>query len=106
MWKYIVTYLIIKTTTIPCKMPEPQPDEFGRMPTLLMQTAQICYVTDTVKMSKTFAVRDSALAFIGRGTDNGQRITFSVSDLGVLANFQLDSVKVKNRGHRHEYLSP
>lgn len=94
MFKYIVTYIIVYSTIIPCERPKPTTDEFGRASYPLIQTSELCYKMDTVKMMKEFTNRKEAVGFIQRGSDKKNQGWPNFNE-GVLDSFKLDSIKIK-----------
>lgn len=97
MWKYVVTWVIIKLVYIPCPQSEPTEDEFGRTSSLQIETMQACFRTDSINKSKEFLIKNEAINFIKRGQDKKAQGWVPLT-YGDLVNFKLDSIKIKKGG--------
>lgn len=99
MIKYIVTWLVINSYSVPCPVQPPIEDEYGRVTQPSMQLAIVCYKSDTTFKTKEFVSRKEAIEFIKKGEpDSVYRLYGSMWPLinnAVLAGFKLDSIITK-----------
>lgn len=92
MWKYIVTYIIIKTITVACSEAPLEVDEFGRVKSPGMTLDIICTEDDTTYMERVFDSKKEAVMFIKKGQDRKAQGWEPRNGLGELSLFKLDSV--------------
>lgn len=98
MWKYIVTWFIVKTIIVEC--PEIiQYDEFGREIQRPYVTMEGCYKNDSLFKEKVFDEKNEALKFIERGKKDQIRSPFGPH----LVNFILDSIPAIQYTCKHPY---
>lgn len=102
MWKYIVTYLIIKTIVADCPPTMQSEDEFGRVAEMQsIQGSLGCYRDDTTFKEKYFDTRQDAISFIKRGQDKKASGINPKMSMGELSNFKLDSIPLKQFECKH-----
>ena len=90
MWKYIVTWIIVKVSVIACP-PVIEYDEFGREIEKLYEPSLGCYQYDTIQKEKYFDKRKDATDFIKRGQDRKAQGWDGINTSGSLEQFKLDS---------------
>lgn len=94
MWKYIVTWLVIETYSVPCFPPPPTVDEYGRKTTEVSGIMINCLKTDTTRNEKYFDTRGEAMKFIKGGAGQID-----------LRQFKLDSIPLKQYNCQHIVVS-
>jgi len=94
MFKYVVTWVILQTTQTPCPKPTPIEDDYGRVYNMSnIELANICFSTDTIFKRKEFNKRQDAVNFINNADTSSPY--FWIIQRQSLANFKLDSLKIK-----------
>jgi hypothetical protein len=95
MFKYIVTWVLTTYFSVPCIVPEPKPDEYGRVGQSRVMLAMACLSSASDTLTKTFYNRDSAIVFIEKGKGGGSVYPFDFLGKQELSDFKLDSIKIK-----------
>ena len=90
MWKYIVTWVLVTTTTVEC--PDANTvDEFGSKSNSIISCAVNHMDTSRASKEKVFTNRDSAYSFLNRAKNQKKHWIFEDG----LENVKIDSLRVE-----------
>ena len=94
MYKYIVTWVLIKLIPIPCPDFAVKTDDFGRTQSLYISCSAYHAIIDSANMSKQFTNRSEAVLFYKKAITENKSILIMGRES--IRNVKLDSVKIKN----------